>query len=394
MSNWKTICIGDACEVVGGGTPSKSNSKYFGGDICWATVRDMHSDILSDTETHITEEGLKNSSSNLIPSGNVIIATRVGLGKVCISACDTAINQDLRGIIPKNKKFLPRFLFWYFKSVSETIIAEGTGATVQGVKLPFIKSLLIPNISIIEQKQIVAILDEAFEAIDKAKVNIEKNIENAKELFHGILNSMMRGDSLNWESKTLGEVCTLYQGIAINAKTKKSLVEKSELPLLRIKDLKNNTVEQYIDPNNYPKNALVQKDDLIYTRTGSLGLVFRGFYGVLHNNSFKVEPNNEITKDYLFLWLQSPIFYNKIISLAGRAAQPDITHALFKEQIITFPKSKKMQGEMVKKLTLVSAETERMNKIYQNKLSRLIELKKSILQKAFVGELIKEKIEA
>ncbi|MBE8966045.1 restriction endonuclease subunit S [Nostocales cyanobacterium LEGE 12452] len=141
----------------------------------------------------------------------------------------------------------------------------------------------------------------------------------------------------NWEKKKIGELCKLSQGLAINVKTKHYLVEKSDLPLLRIKDLKNNTVEQYVDPNNYPKNCLVTEKDLIYTRTGQIGLVFTGRFGILHNNSFKIEPDKSLLREYLFLFLQSESFKNQILKLASRTAQPDITHKIFKEQIIFVP---------------------------------------------------------
>ncbi|MCR3922465.1 MAG: restriction endonuclease subunit S, partial [Firmicutes bacterium] len=137
--------------------------------------------------------------------------------------------------------------------------------------------------------------------------------------------------------KKLGEVCNLYQGLAINAKTKHLLVEKSDLPLLRIKDLRNNSVEQYVDPNNYPKNSLVCKEDLIYTRTGQIGLVFTGKNGVLHNNSFKIVPEPLLLNRFLYWLLQSNEFKSKIIKLASRMAQPDITHKIFKDQSIFVP---------------------------------------------------------
>ena len=82
---WEIKKLGEVCDVIGGGTPSKKNSKFYEGNILWATVRDMKSEILSDTEFKITEEAVKNSSTNIIPKGNVIIATRVGLGKVCLT---------------------------------------------------------------------------------------------------------------------------------------------------------------------------------------------------------------------------------------------------------------------------------------------------------------------
>ncbi|MDO9509756.1 MAG: restriction endonuclease subunit S, partial [Candidatus Magasanikbacteria bacterium] len=157
---WEVKTLGEVCNVIGGGTPSKANSKFYEGDIYWATVRDMKSEIIFDTEHKITKDAVKNSSTNIIPKGNVIIATRVGLGKVCLIENDTAINQDLRGVIPINpKKLSVDFLYRWFKSISHKIVKEGTGATVQGVKLPFIKSLVIYVPPIKNQQTIVHKLD-------------------------------------------------------------------------------------------------------------------------------------------------------------------------------------------------------------------------------------------
>ena len=153
----KFIELDEACSIIGGGTPSKKNKSFYVGKVPWATVRDMKSDYISNTEFKITNDAIKKSSTNVIPSGNVVIATRVGLGKICIVKEDTAINQDLKGIIPKNTELLDTdFLFFWFKSISKIIINAGTGATVQGVKLPFIKSLKIPDIDITSQKKLAS----------------------------------------------------------------------------------------------------------------------------------------------------------------------------------------------------------------------------------------------
>ena len=137
---WEIKQLGEVCNLTGGGTPSKKIEEYYDGNILWATIRDMNEDILYATEHKITQIGLDNSSSNIIPKDNVIIATRVGLGKVCFLLNDTAINQDLKGIIPKNEdEIFNMFLFWWFKNISEQIVKAGTGATVQGVKISFIQ---------------------------------------------------------------------------------------------------------------------------------------------------------------------------------------------------------------------------------------------------------------
>jgi type I restriction enzyme S subunit len=317
-------------------------------------------------------------------AGDILMSVRAPVGPVNVSVGEICIGRGLAAIRQKDN-VLHDFLFYFFKYY-EGNIKGNTGAVFDSINKAQIENIpfLIPPLP--EQQRIVSIIDKDFEAIDKAIENTQKNLQNAKELFESYLNSVFENGGEGWVEKTLGDVCTLYQGIAINAKTRNALVEKSDLPLLRIKDLKNNTVEQYIDPNNYPKNALVTEEDIIYTRTGSLGLVFKGKRGVLHNNSFKVIPNKLLDNDFLFKWLQNPIFKSKIMELALKAAQPDITHAIFKIQEIAIPPLKAQQI-IVQKLDVLQVETKNLEANYHQKISDLEELKKSILNKAFAGEL-------
>ena len=186
--------------------------------------------------------------------------------------------------------------------------------------------------------------------------------------------------------KPLGDVCELFQGLCINAKTKHLLVEASSLPLLRIKDLRSNSAEQYIAESGWPKNAKVSEDEIIYTRTGQIGLVFRGRVGVLYNNCFKVRPRPILNSDYLFWWLQSPEFRARITTLASKAAQPDITHSLFKVQPIHIP-PRDYQDNAIPVIDEMRDETHHLTHLYERKLAALEELKKSLLHQAFSGEL-------
>jgi type I restriction enzyme S subunit len=115
-------------------------------------------------------------------------------------------------------------------------------------------------------------------------------------------------------------------------------------------------------------------------------LVFRGRTGVLHNNCFKVRPKPELNDDYLFWWLQSPVFRNRITVLASKAAQPDITHTLFKAQSIFVPPLA-FQVKAAEIIFEISEETQRLESLYQRKLAALDELKKSLLHQAFSGML-------
>lgn len=192
------VSLGDVCTIIGGGTPSKDGnhlSKFYRGNILWATVRDMRNDVITDTEHKITEEAVRNSSTNIIPKNNVVIATRVGLGKVCFLLKDTAINQDLRGVIPINpQKLSEHFLFWWFKSIAQRIIDNGSGATVHGVKLPFIKSLEIPNISFKEQKEIVKKLGALSAETKKLEKIYEQKLADLEELKKSVLSKAFQGE--------------------------------------------------------------------------------------------------------------------------------------------------------------------------------------------------------
>ena len=190
-----TSLLGEVCNVIGGGTPSKANEEFYTGTIPWATVRDMNKDNLDITDYKITEEAVRLSATNIIPSNNVVIATRVGLGKVCILNQDTAINQDLRGVIPKSKDILDvNYLFLWFKFIAEKIIQAGRGATVQGVTLPFIKSLAIPVPSLIRQQNTVVKIQLIFNNAELAKNSYVTKINELAVLKQSILQRAFSGE--------------------------------------------------------------------------------------------------------------------------------------------------------------------------------------------------------
>ena len=185
---WEEKTLGELCSIIGGGTPSKKNSSYYNGDIPWATVSDMNCDYLQNTICKISDDGVKNSSTQIISKNEVIIATRVGLGKVCILCQDTAINQDLKGIIPKSdNKLIRKFIFWWFRSKSNYIVSNGVGATVKGVKLSFVSNLKISLPTISTQKQIVSHLDKLSSKVRAIEEKYKKMVEECDALKQAML---------------------------------------------------------------------------------------------------------------------------------------------------------------------------------------------------------------
>ena len=168
--NWEWCRLGDVItNIKGGGTPSKANSKFWNGNIPWASVKDLKNDFIDFTDDFITEEALNNSSTNLIPKGNIIISTRMGLGKIAFNNIDTCINQDLKAI------FLNNINSKYFFSVYKTYSIVGRGMTVDGIRQEDLLSYMFPLPPLEEQKEIVTTIEKLFAICDELESEIKQN---------------------------------------------------------------------------------------------------------------------------------------------------------------------------------------------------------------------------
>jgi len=163
-AGWVSIPLGCAiASNTGGGTPSKQNPAYWNGLIPWASVKDIQSEkFLTTTIDSITEEGLRNSSSKLIPENRLLIVTRMGLGKLAINKIPVAINQDLRAIEPNEALDLD-YAYLLFKALK----LIGKGVTVKGVTVGELHSMPVALPPLAEQKRIVAKVDELMALCDR-----------------------------------------------------------------------------------------------------------------------------------------------------------------------------------------------------------------------------------
>lgn len=190
---WKWKKLGDISIIVGGGTPSKNNSEFWeNGTISWASVRDMNDDFILKTELSITQKGLECSSANLVDDRYVIIATRVGLGKVCLINNPISFNQDLKGILPSDK-LNKIFLFYYFKNIASYLVGMGIGATVKGIKLDVVKNIQIPLPPLKEQENIAKELESKAKTIKELKELYTKRLKDYEELKESLLDLAFKG---------------------------------------------------------------------------------------------------------------------------------------------------------------------------------------------------------
>lgn len=229
--NWEYKRLKEVCNFIGGGTPSKSNLAYYNGNIPWATVRDMNKFELNNTEFSITKEAVKNSATNILPKGMIVISTHVGLGKICLLTQDTAINQDLKGISFLNDTVNKIFFVYWYHSITNFIISSGRGATVKGVTLDFMKNLSMPVPPLEVQQQIVLELNSINEVIEDCR-ELLRNLDNlAQALFYDYFGDPATNPK-GWEIKKLEDVCTLKSGDSSANK-----LPKGSIPYVKVGDM-------------------------------------------------------------------------------------------------------------------------------------------------------------
>ncbi len=164
-----------------------------------------------------------------------------------------------------------------------------------------------------------------------------------------------------WIQTAIGEVVELAQGVAINKKTNHVLCDKENgIPLLKINNLLNNTIDQYANPKLVPQQSIIHKNDVIFTRTGQVGEVLTNKFGILHNNSFKVIPKEELHWSYLYWYLKDNRVYKYVQKVAAGSVQKDLNHGAFKTIEFKYPKDIEEQKAIANILTAFDDKIENL----------------------------------
>lgn len=269
----------------------------------------------------------------------------------------------------------------YARQAAQPVISN---SSLKDVVLEFPKSLP-------EQQRIVAILDTAFAAIAKAKANAEQNLKNAKELFESYLKGVFENKGEGWEEKTLKELTTLL-GDGLHGTPK--YTEEGEYYFINgnnltdgIIEFKTSTKRVSLEEYNKYKKNLTDRTVLV-SINGTLGNV--AFYNnekiILGKSACYFNMKDSVDKNYIKYVLSSPYFLLYAHKEATGATIKNVSLKTMREFIVPLP-SLKEQQTIVQKLDAISLETKRLEAIYQQKINDLEELKKSVLQKAFSGEL-------
>ncbi|HQS99631.1 MAG: hypothetical protein B7Y26_05175 [Hydrogenophilales bacterium 16-64-46] len=166
-ANWYEITLGEIGEWGSGGTPSKSHTEYYGGDIPWLVIGDLNEGLITCAETYITEIGLKNSSAKMVEPGTVLIAMYGSIGKLGIAGIRCATNQAIAFCVPDLAKVSREFLVVVLKSLREELLEKGHGVAQQNISQKILKAHPVKLPPLAEQHRIVAKVDELMALCDQ-----------------------------------------------------------------------------------------------------------------------------------------------------------------------------------------------------------------------------------
>ncbi|WP_198935454.1 restriction endonuclease subunit S [Chlorobium sp. KB01] len=370
-AGWEIKKLGDVCDVMNGGTPKTGDPANWDGNHLWITPAEMGkrlSPYVSDTERKLSDIGLRDSSAKLLPPNSVILSSRAPIGHLVVNTELMATNQGCKGLIPRSQLYY-KYLYYYLLSVVELLNSLGSGATFKELSGGKLKDVEIPIPSSTEQQRIVAILDEAFEGIATAKANAEQNLKNARALFDSYLNSVFtqRGDG--WVEKRLEDVCALQRGFDLPTRSR----VPGSFPLVSSSGFIDTHVE-----------GPVKGPGVATGRSGSIGRVFyiENDYWPLNTVLFIKEFHGNDSK--LVYWLLTHFDLNRFATGTG---VPTLNRNFVHDERVFFPDEQSVQKIIATKIDVLWEETQQLESIYQKKISALDALKKSILNKAFSGEL-------
>ncbi|MDA8082627.1 MAG: restriction endonuclease subunit S [Nitrospiraceae bacterium] len=396
-NGWEIKTLGEVCEVINGGTPKTGVPEYWDGKHRWITPAEMGkrlSPYVGETERKISDLGLRNSSAQMMPPNSVILSSRAPIGHLVINTEPMATNQGCKGLLP-GKLLQHKFLYYYLTSIVDLLNSLGTGATFKELSGGKLKEVTVPLPPLSEQQRIVRILDEAFDGIAIAKTNAEKNLQNARALFESYLQAVFTQWGAGWVRRRLGDLFDIGSSKRIleSEWTSSGVPFYGGKEIVRLAKYGYVNSDAYISEEKYRDYALKydmpQKGDILITARGTIGVGYvvkdgdRFYYKDGNIISFREKtPTNPFFVLYAF---RSKQLVDQFADLTG-ATVKHLPIERAKNLTLKLPNFA-TQNSVVEHIRKMETETKRLESIYQQKLSALAELKKSLLDQAFKGEL-------
>lgn len=349
-----------------------------------------------DKSRFISEETFERLKCTEILPGDLLVSRLPDpVGKSCIIPdIDTKMITGVDCTIIRPKDYLISEYLGYFQMSDEylkDVQSRVSGTTRSRISRKNLGLIQIPIPPLQEQQQIVAILDQAFEAIDQAKTNIEKNIANAKELFQSKLNVIFNQKGEGWEEKSLGEIGKISMCKRV---LKKDTTPHGEIPFYKIGTfgkkadafIPKKVFDEFTSKYSFPK-----KGDILISASGTIGrrVIYDGLPAYFQDSNIVWINNNEelVTNDYLYQFYGVCDWNPSKGATISRLYNDDLRRIK-----ISFP-SISEQKQIIPKMEELKIQTNQIELHYKQKIKNLEDLKKSILQKAFAGELTNKEVE-
>lgn len=303
--------LGDVCQILTGGTPSRTKQEYFGGGIPWVKITDLLQGKVVSTDETLSDAGIENSSAKLMPSGTVLISIFATIGRTAVLGIDAATNQAIAGIVPKDKALLDsQYLRYFLDSQHSELNRVARGVAQPNINQGILKGLDVPIPPLEEQLRIVDILSRA-EGIVRLRREAEKK---AAELIPALFLDMFGDPAMNpkgWPEHRLGDIAEVVSGVTKGRKfgDKQTVV----VPYLRVANVQAGHIDLTelktieVLPRDVSQLAL-QRGDVVMTEGGDFDKLGRGALWELdipdcihQNHIFRVRLNQSLAVPEFFV---------------------------------------------------------------------------------------------
>ncbi|MFT5542593.1 MAG: type I restriction enzyme S subunit [Arenicella sp.] len=397
---WPVCRLQDICEFQNG---FAFKSKLFSNDgtpiLRISNIQSGSIDLKQMVYTNLSSYK-ENLDKYRVVDGDLLIAmSGATTGKIGINqtGLEFLLNQRVGKFLP-SKHLDKKYLYYYLNTKIQEHLDISAGSAQPNLSTEQIKSIKIPLPDIPEQKRIVTILEQAFADIEQARAKTEQNLKNAQELFESYLHQIFSHPDGDWVATTLGKITGgVFTGPFGSLLHKSDYIENG-IPLVNPAHITSNGIET--DPRKTISNETAQRlsnyimrqGDVVIARRGEMGrcaLISKHEDGFLcGTGSFVIKSSEGFYGQYLVRYLRSFSCKAKLEKIAGGAVMPNLSNKDLSNLKIIIPPLEK-QISISNSIDKLAIDIEKVISIYQNKINNLEELKKSILQKAFAGEMSK-----
>ncbi|MAB23362.1 MAG: restriction endonuclease subunit S [Pseudomonadales bacterium] len=389
--SWSNHKLGDYCEVIAGQSPEGKYYNDSGDGLPFYQGKKEFGDRYIGVPQKWTTKVTKKAKA-----GDILMSVRAPVGPINFSTENICIGRGLAAIRPSDK-LDKDFLFYYLLSKQDEI--QGSeGAVFASINKSQIEGLNLLYVGLEEQKRIVAILDQAFADIDKARALTEQNLKNARELFESYLQQLFSLSGDGWLKSTLGEITGgVFTGPFGSLLHKSDYIEDG-IPLVNPAHITPTGIE--IDYQKTVSKETAEKlssykmkiGDIVIGRRGEMGRcalvtdIEEGF--LCGTGSFFIKSSNQVSGSYLVRYLRSDFCRTRLEKIAGGAVMPNLSNSDLSDLILNLPPLDE-QRKLARKIDNIASQVEDIQRIYNSKLQFLDDLKRSLLKKAFSGGLTK-----